>query len=231
MTRLASSHTANPVAFSTNKLSSGAPDPEYLARKTSIALTNEFFATSSPIAAQAQPSSPRGIVDLSLYVDESAEGTLTHTHTLHRDQTSDQNTWNKNKLHIAKDNGVKCSCSEHTGKEMFNQTYPMSVNYLWEIIFGNTEFTRKYWESRKFLDMSMGNGWQAVAAKPGIVVRRVSFTVDLGSVGRAKSVDEQVGINLRKQESLISFPYEFYFIQEGEEDEEEEKTVEHCLEN
>ncbi len=36
-------------------------------------------------------------------------------------------------------NNVKCSCVEHHSKEMLNEVYNVSVNFLWESIFGNTK--------------------------------------------------------------------------------------------
>lgn len=84
---------------------------------------------------------------------------------------------------------AKCSCGEHQGKEMLNQVFNLNVNYLWECIFGHTTFCKKYWESRKFGNIKIGD-WKMVNSLP---FRQLEYTVDLGgTIGRPKNVEEQV---------------------------------------
>ena len=91
--------------------------------------------------------------------------------------------------HTAQLHNVKCSCGEHPGKEMLNQVYAVTVNYLWECLFGHTTFCRNYWESRKFGNIKVGE-WKLVNNYP---FRQLEFTVDLGgAIGRPKNTEEQV---------------------------------------
>ncbi len=86
-------------------------------------------------------------------------------------------------------NNVKCSCVEHHSKEMLNEVYNVSVNFLWESIFGPTQFCYEYWKSRKFYDFTIGN-WE-----PGtdyLIGRTLEFYVDLGAIGKPKNVEKQV---------------------------------------
>lgn len=84
---------------------------------------------------------------------------------------------------------VKCACGEHPGKEMLNQVYSLTVNYLWECLFGHTAFCRAYWESRKFGNIQVGE-WKLVNSRP---FRQLEYTVDLGgAIGRPKNIEEQV---------------------------------------
>lgn len=87
---------------------------------------------------------------------------------------------------------VKCSCERHNDKLMLNQTFNVSVNYMWECIFGHTEFCRKYWESRKFSNTKVGD-WKLVDQCP---YRLLEYNVDLGGMlGKPKNSEEQVSLN------------------------------------
>ena len=84
---------------------------------------------------------------------------------------------------------VKCSCGQHNGKEMLNQIFNLNVNYLWECLFGQTEFRNKYWESRKFGSIKVSD-WSKTNA---LFVRQLEYTVDLGgTMGKAKNNEDQV---------------------------------------
>lgn len=83
---------------------------------------------------------------------------------------------------------VKCECEKHEGREMLNEVFKLSVNYLWECIFGHTESCRKYWDSRKFSNLKVGP-WKLVNNFP---MRQLEFNVDLGPVGKPKNVEDQV---------------------------------------
>lgn len=86
-------------------------------------------------------------------------------------------------------NNAKCSCTEHNGKELMNLTFNMSVNQLFDCLFGHTEFCRKYWESRKFGNLIVGE-WKN---DPILPARRLEYTVDLGgALGRPKNTEDQV---------------------------------------
>lgn len=45
---------------------------------------------------------------------------------------------------------VQCGCASHSGKELINKVYNISVNYLFECMYGHSEFCKGFWESRKF---------------------------------------------------------------------------------
>ena len=112
---------------------------------------------------------------------------------------------------------AKCACPEHQGKEMLNQVYNLSVNYLWECLFGHTVFCSKYWESRKFFNMKIGD-WKSIESFPA---RQLEYQVDLGgAIGRPKNTETQVRTiffikkynlhqSLRFSQSLKSF-YELF---------------------
>ncbi len=86
-------------------------------------------------------------------------------------------------------NNVKCSCVEHHSKEMLNEVYNVSVNFLWECIFGPTKFCYEYWKSRKFYDFSIGD-WEL--GTDCLVARTLEFYVDLGVLGQPKNFERQV---------------------------------------
>ena len=72
---------------------------------------------------------------------------------------------------------------------MLNQVYNLSVNYLWECLFGHTVFCSKYWESRKFFNMKIGD-WKSIESYPA---RQLEYQVDLGgAIGRPKNTETQV---------------------------------------
>ena len=72
---------------------------------------------------------------------------------------------------------------------MLNQTFNLSVNILWESLFGHTTFCQRYWESRKFGNLKIGE-WKSIDMCP---IRRLEYTVDLGgAIGRPKNVEDQV---------------------------------------
>lgn len=101
---------------------------------------------------------------------------------------------NKNK-HTATvfENNVKCNCTnKHQGKEMFNQVYDLSVNYLWECLFGQTDFRRKYWESRKFLNFKIGK-WNQSPSPLITAARKLEYSIDLGAaLGKPANIENQV---------------------------------------
>ena len=72
---------------------------------------------------------------------------------------------------------------------MLNMVFDINVNYLFECIFGHTVFCRKYWESRKFGNLKVGD-WKLVNDNPH---RLLEYTVDLGAaLGKPKNTEEQV---------------------------------------
>jgi hypothetical protein len=85
---------------------------------------------------------------------------------------------------------AKCSCGEHQGKEMLSQVFNnISVVYLFECIFGHTAFCKKYWESRKFSNIKVGD-WKRIDAYP---MRQLEYNVDLGgTLGKPKNIEDQV---------------------------------------
>ena len=94
---------------------------------------------------------------------------------------------------------------------MLNKTFNLSVNNLFEAMFGHTDFCLKFWESRKFYgkfmqnlrtclpllfvfhnkDMKIGE-WQSI---DNYKTRRLDYSVVLNSpiaVKDCKNVEEQV---------------------------------------
>ena len=72
---------------------------------------------------------------------------------------------------------------------MLNQVYDLSVNFLWESIFGPTQFCYNYWQSRKFYDFVVSE-WKQTGKY--IKSRTLTYKVELGSFGTPKNVEEQV---------------------------------------
>lgn len=72
---------------------------------------------------------------------------------------------------------------------MLNNEYDLSVNFLWECIFGQTKFCYEYWESRKFYDFTITD-WKPQS--DCLMSRTLEFYVDLGVMGRPKNVEKQV---------------------------------------
>ncbi|RMZ98033.1 GRAM domain-containing 1B [Brachionus plicatilis] len=114
-------------------------------------------------------------------------------------------------------NNAKCSCTEHNGKELMNLTFNMSVNQLFESLFGHTEFCRKYWESRKFGNLIVGE-WNN---EPVLPARRLEYTVDLGgALGRPKNTEDQKILEYRSEVCIVmesssvthNVPYSDYFV-------------------
>ena len=89
----------------------------------------------------------------------------------------------------------RCSCKNHVGKEMLNKVYNLSVNYLWESLFGPTKFCYDYWASRKFYDFEITD-W--LKSKDNLIARQLEFYVDLGMLGRPKNVEKQVSFGFLK---------------------------------
>ncbi len=89
---------------------------------------------------------------------------------------------------------IKCSC-DHQGKEMLNREFDFSVNYLFELMLGSTEFRQKYWESRKFGCLKVG-AWIKQNTGSILSSRVLEYTVDLGALGKPGNTENQVRIDL-----------------------------------
>jgi hypothetical protein len=88
------------------------------------------------------------------------------------------------------EDNVTCDCSEHKGQEMLNRNYDLSVNALWECIFGHTEFCKKYWDSRKFFDFNKTD-WKL--RSDSMPARHLEYKVDLGrAIGKPTNSEDQV---------------------------------------
>ena len=44
---------------------------------------------------------------------------------------------------------VSCECSDHSGKELINQTYNLSTDYLFECLFSRNQFNIQFAKLRK----------------------------------------------------------------------------------
>jgi hypothetical protein len=80
---------------------------------------------------------------------------------------------------------VKCSCNEHHGKKYIDKVFNMTVDEMYDCLFGNSEFQRKYWKDKKFLNLTMGE-WNESSK------RVIDFSLDLGTFGVSKNAEEQV---------------------------------------
>lgn len=98
---------------------------------------------------------------------------------------------------------VKCSCAEHIGKEMLNKVFNLNVNYIWECLFGHTEFCSKYWASRKFSNMKISE-WKKLNPTDPFPSRQLEYAVDLGIIGRPNNTESQV------KQKIINFFPNFY---------------------
>jgi hypothetical protein len=73
---------------------------------------------------------------------------------------------------------------------MLNEVFNLSIVYLWECLFGHTEACQKYWESRKFSNMSITE-WKK--ENNCLLDRCLEYSVDLGiAIGKAKNTETQV---------------------------------------
>jgi hypothetical protein len=75
---------------------------------------------------------------------------------------------------------------------MLNMVFNLSVNYLWECVFGHADFCQKYWGSRKFINMKVGE-WN-LDKSTLLPARRLEFTVDLGAIGKPRNTEDQVSL-------------------------------------
>ena len=82
----------------------------------------------------------------------------------------------------------KCVCQTHQGKEMLNMVVNLSVNYLWECLFGDSEYCRKSWQNRKALKVS---NWQQNSE---MLSRRLEYWIDVGTLGKINNIENQVRI-------------------------------------
>ena len=76
---------------------------------------------------------------------------------------------------------------------MLNKAFNLSVENLFESMFGHTEFCSKFWESRKFFDMKIGE-WKSIE---NYRTRRLEYSVLLNSpiaVKGCNNVEDQVSL-------------------------------------
>jgi hypothetical protein len=75
---------------------------------------------------------------------------------------------------------------------MLNQIFNLSVHFIWECIFGDSEFALKYRESRKFFNFTSSSLKWFTSNKNGLPKRKLDYHVELGAFGKAKNIEEQV---------------------------------------
>ena len=79
---------------------------------------------------------------------------------------------------------------------MLNKVYDLSVNFLWESLFGDSEFCLKYWDSRKFFNFTK-ESLKWMRSNSHLMKRKLVYSVELGvTFGRANNVEEQVNNRL-----------------------------------
>ncbi len=89
------------------------------------------------------------------------------------------------------DEAVECMCKEHTGKEMLNKIFNMSVNHAFDCIFTDSDFNLKYWKKVKF-DNIKACEWTKSTDNKNEETRQLEYTIDLGAFGCPKNVEKQV---------------------------------------
>ena len=52
---------------------------------------------------------------------------------------------------------ITCSCVEHKGRELLNQTFDFSPNFIFTCIFGESDFSKTYRYTRGFRGMNIKN--------------------------------------------------------------------------
>ncbi len=75
-------------------------------------------------------------------------------------------------------------CDEHTGKELVNKTFKLSVEYLRLLLFSRSEFNTKFWAFRKLENVKMSE-WSDNK-------QQMEYTINLGAFGHAKNFEEIV---------------------------------------
>lgn len=74
---------------------------------------------------------------------------------------------------------------------MLNQVFSLGINYLWECLFGDSDFCHEYWENRKFQNFTpAGLKWYNISNN--FPSRKLEYHVELGAFGRARNIEEQV---------------------------------------
>jgi hypothetical protein len=79
-------------------------------------------------------------------------------------------------------------CGKHAGKEIINIVVNLSVNYIFECLFGYSDFNKKYWSARKFDNMRISE-W---AKKDSIESRTMEYNISISALGKVNNIDEQV---------------------------------------
>lgn len=97
-------------------------------------------------------------------------------------------------------------CKEHTGKEMMNKTFNLSVNHAFNCIFTDSDFNLKYWKAVKFENIKT-NEWTLSDDKnpKREETRKLEYTIDLGAFGCPKNVEDQVSCNFLIYKNLKIF--------------------------
>jgi hypothetical protein len=83
-------------------------------------------------------------------------------------------------------------CGKHAGKEIINTVFNLSVNYIFECLFTNSDFNNKYWSARK-LDIIKITEWVKKDSY-STEARTMEYNVPLSALGKVKNIDEQVNI-------------------------------------
>ena len=79
-------------------------------------------------------------------------------------------------------------CGKHAGKEIINEVFNLSVDYIFECLFCYSDFNKQYWNARKFDNIKISE-W---IKKDSIEERTMEYNISISALGKVKNIDEQV---------------------------------------
>lgn len=94
------------------------------------------------------------------------------------------------------DKKVECDCSSHEGKELLNNVYNLSVDFVFDCLF-NTEsdFNKAYLAANKFLNLK-SEEWIDDT-------RTLVYNVDVGTFGKTNNTEKQKILKKIKNECYV----------------------------
>ena len=86
---------------------------------------------------------------------------------------------------------VECNCTDHTGKQMLNKVFNLSVNHVYDCMFTDSDFNLKYWKKVKFENIK-AHEWTKSETPGELESRKLEYSIDLGAFGCPKNIEDQV---------------------------------------
>ncbi|RNA27101.1 GRAM domain-containing 1A isoform X3 [Brachionus plicatilis] len=94
------------------------------------------------------------------------------------------------------DKKVECDCTSHEGKELLNNTYDLSVDFIFDCLFNTkSDFNKAYLAANKFLNL-----------KPEEWIddtRKLEYNVDVGAFGKTNNIENQKILKKIKNECYV----------------------------